>query len=411
MWPDDEKNLFIRKIVADNPQILRNDSARGPRTLFHVALKYAAPFDLVELLARPGIASLTFAGIDYILYGNENLPLHEAAISSSSSVRLVEFLIGLNRRALETRGLCGSLPLHWACSSLTRGFELDDGIDEEPRDTSVVELLMNEYCAGLTVCNDYGYSPILKALDQADLRIVQQPKVLRLLMEMVRRAPDSIRVVPRQAMYTALSLACIFCPHPPLVALLLKHWMIAVCVCPFDAWANRFEELPCEVLQSNQDASQDVRDLIDVETMEMTLALLEVLLLDTTWAFVPSVQYRIQEAIRIHAPAVELRGQIHSYVTSEAIRSLDPSLLASLRSGILKTDPLQQLLRESAPLRDFASGVYSMNKAGRSASRPGTSASPVHQVRILETAKDNLDCLFLHLRQSPCLFRAYQASA
>jgi hypothetical protein len=412
MWPDDEKSLFIRKIVAENPRILRNDSARGPRTLFHVAVKHGAPFDLVELVASPEYAALTFDG--YV-----NLPLHEAAISISSSVQLVEFLVGLNRRALETRGSGEQLPLHCFCQFLASTFGFDD--DEEPRDTSVVELLINEYCAGLLVRDFMGYTPVVTALEEADLRIVQQPKVLRLLKDMVLRAPESIRVsavpLPRTPdrpdstairVVTALSLSCIYCPHTPLVSFVFEQWPVAACVCYVHDYDG---ELPCELLESNQDSSQDIKDLIDVETTEVTLALLEVLLLDTTWAFIPSVQHRIQEAIRIHAPAVELRGQIHSYVTSEAIRSLDPSLLASLRPGILKTDPLQQLLRESGPLCDFVSGVYSMNKAGRSASRPGTSASPVHQVRILETTKDNLDCLFLHLRQSPCLFRADQASA
>jgi hypothetical protein len=123
---------------------------------------------------------------------------------------------------------------------------------------------MNEYCAGLTVRDGYGYTPSMTALKEADLRIIQQPEMLRVLTEMVRHAPESIRVVSR-AMDTALSLACTFCPHPSLVSLLLKHWTIAVCKCSFNSWENFFEELPCEVLLSTRDASLDDNDLIEAE--------------------------------------------------------------------------------------------------------------------------------------------------
>lgn len=101
---------------------------------------------------------------------------------------------------------------------------------------------------------------------------------------------------------------------------------------------------------------------------------------------------------------MEVRGQIHSDFTSEAIRSLDPTSLANLRSDLLKTDPFQQLLRESGLLRDFVSGVHSMYKAGWFKSWSDTRDSLLHGVRILVNAKDNLDCPFLYLRQCPGFF-------
>jgi hypothetical protein len=81
----------------------------------------------------------------------------------------------------------------------------------------------------------------------------------------------------------------------------------------------------------------------------------------------------------------------------------------ALRSDVLRDRDVHQLLEAQKSILDMVTGLYLMNKAGRlrpeGGRAPDSSAfSARWHVRVLESAKDNLSCLFLHLRGCPALF-------
>jgi hypothetical protein len=73
--------------------------------------------------------------------------------------------------------------------------------------------------------------------------------------------------------------------------------------------------------------------------------------------------------------------------------------LLQLRTTVMGYRPTQEVLEDPSVLR-FVSGVYRMDLA---AERSSGAAARRH-LRVLEAARGNVDCLFLHLRDCPALF-------
>jgi hypothetical protein len=96
-------------------------------------------------------------------------------------------------------------------------------------------------------------------------------------------------------------------------------------------------------------------------------------------------------------------------VVQEIQKCVQGDDFGALRSDVLSDRDVSQTLEAQESLLDMVTGLYLMNKAGRlgpEGSRAPDSAafSAQQHVRVLESVKDNLSCLFLHVRGCPALF-------
>jgi hypothetical protein len=154
------------------------------------------------------------------------------------------------------------------------------------------------------------------------------------------------------------------------------------------------------LLRENRFATQDVKDRVDAETDEVFLALMEALFREA-----------VADSFHLHAPvrdAFRVFVLRHTAPLGLTIRELaeystmiDTPIREDFRSHVLGSIFVRQWIFENEPVQDFIAGLYRMNKAGRRSSR---ALSTQDHLRVLEAARNNLDCLFLRVRDSPRLF-------
>jgi hypothetical protein len=145
--------------------------------------------------------------------------------------------------------------------------------------------------------------------------------------------------------------------------------------------------------------------ILKAEARAIYLALVEVLLHDTTRGCVPDpVRDHVRrESGSLVPPHALDRG---GFAAAQAIRMIVPEhAFHRLRSDVLTNKQVQQFLRSHEPIQDMVTGVYRMNEAGRSGGSDAFGDSSVDaprpfdlHLRVLESAGDDLSCVFLHLR-------------
>jgi hypothetical protein len=155
------------------------------------------------------------------------------------------------------------------------------------------------------------------------------------------------------------------------------------------------------------------------ESAETYLAFLEVLLLsEEKWLSEESDRSTVHSIIERHFPNVDTEllkgGRKNGRAIVQAMRRQDVS--TSFLELALYHRSVRRALDDDAfrPFHDMVRGVYRMNKLGRAAAPAQPSASsardeeggtpllsPMQQFRILNCVRDNLDCLFLRLREEP----------
>jgi hypothetical protein len=199
------------------------------------------------------------------------------------------------------------------------------------------------------------------------------------------------------------------------------------------------EEWPaalCVSLQRRLDGLDLPHELMSAVTFEarlVFLALVEVLLHETTREIVPNpsrngvadsthgivtegIRGRVLEAVGRALRAVGQSVEVNmlmkagSFAVAQEIQnSVLGDNFGALRFDVLNDDDLQQLLGAHESLMEMVTGVHRMNKAGRIGSEgnraPDSAAfSAQRHVQVLESTEDNLSCLFLHVRGCPALF-------
>jgi hypothetical protein len=328
----------------------------------------------------------------------------------------------------EHRNWAGDLPLHCACSRLLlAGFRPE----QQRAVAGVVRMLVDEYPQALGARNREGMTPILAALASADPSgtDAMPSESLELLRDMIqlggpttlwgtRRVaaaaglePQADGVMPegdrgdergQVVVATALELACARCPDPDLVRALVEARLFSLCDGLLTGdWSAL---LPGAVAE-----------FVTTEARYMFLALAEMLLHDTTRGVVPDeTRERVRRAVRELVDLNELKGS--SLATVQAVNmQVRGSAFWQLRSDVLNDGSLQEFLRGHDAFQELICGVCRMNKAGRllRGSEPEESVaaeaatavlSVGHHARILDSARGDPDCLFLHLRDSPNLF-------
>jgi hypothetical protein len=318
------------------------------------------------------------------------------ACEFSQNKDLFSSLIKAYPKALEVRNEEGDLPLHTA---LWRSDWSDDGQVRE-----AIQVLIEACDVALLARNNSGETPIaiaLKSLDGA------APGARLLLEGMIRRAPGSVRGTftcrtwHRQGhVATCFELACARRETAELALRILEPWPFALCV-------SLLGDLPGFLPDA---VAAEVRREADA----MLVALIEVLLHDTTLGVVPDpVRAHVRRAVcRLAPTGTEIRGSSLAVVRSVQNLSLPPQ---ELRANVLGSDELQVFLRSQGDVEELVTGVYRMNKEGRLGGSEEGEGCPIalsasQHVRILQATKDDLSCLFLHLRDCPVLFAGVEAA-
>jgi Ankyrin repeat len=155
------------------------------------------------------------------------------------------------------------------------------------------------------------------------------------------------------------------------------------------------------------------------ETVEAFLAFVEVFVLsEERWLSEESDRSNVLSIIERNFPSVDVErlkdGRKNGFAIVQAMRRQDVS--TSFLELALYHRSVRRALDDDAfrPFHDMVRGVYQMNKLGRAAAPAQPSASsargeeggtpllsPMQQFRILDCVRDNLDCLFLRLREEP----------
>jgi hypothetical protein len=240
------------------------------------------------------------------------------------------------------------------------------------------------------------------------------PESLECIKAFIRRAPESIRGTyictiayrfPHSCVSTtALELACTKDPLTELVSSVLEAWPIALCVSLTGDLTRLHEALPGKHLDLKK-FREDLQPTLQAEARSMFLALVDVLLHDTTRGCVPDpVRDHVRHVSGMLVPPHLLDGG--GIEATQAIRILVPEhAFHRLRSDVLTNERVQQFLQSHEPIQDMVTGVYRMNKAGRSGGSDAFGDAAVDaprsadlHLRVLESAADDLSCVFLHLR-------------
>jgi hypothetical protein len=154
-----------------------------------------------------------------------------------------------------------------------------------------------------------------------------------------------------------------------------------------------------------------VQKLVEDHTCAVEQAVVDVLLHETARDLGDGAQDHVRDCLRPFLDQSPRGGAGVSLLAAVA-----PASRSRLRSRILCNNPLQKLLRKkmaaSEPIHEMILGMCRMNRAGRS---PRSDSEPADgfvldnarwckELRILEAAMGNVDCLFVHLRDCPSLF-------
>jgi hypothetical protein len=172
---------------------------------------------------------------------------------------------------------------------------------------------------------------------------------------------------------------------------------------------DRERELRCNVLMENRDLQEFLKGADAIQKLVAGfyrknkagrfLALVEVLLHERTSETVPNyIRRSVLRALERFVPAGELNGSS----SLEAVRAIQRHVREQerereLRSKVLDNPELQEFLKGAWAIQELAAGFYIMNKAGRLDVVEGSSS--YHHALVLESAGDNLSCLFLHMRE------------
>jgi hypothetical protein len=386
--PEETMIAFVRSLLSEHPGLLCKHGGDG-LTLLSMAIREAT-LAVIKLVACKEVTPVTWMGLT---------PLHSASINPRYPV--IEFLVNLNRDALNMKDWSGRLPIHLACSGL---MWLSAGDDIMARVDSI-QRLVDENPASLDARNNSGDSPVMIIMKQAPRGVVLLPPVLQLLRGMVERAPGAVLGLynrepaplpivsepqgPPPAS-TVLEKVCTFQDGLALAELVTEAWPAALC---FSFTEGMPDDIPEETARA-----------FAVEAHFMVLALTEVLLHDTTRGVVPDpIRERVLRAVSQIVRPCETNGSSLSLVQAiqNRVRGQDRQ---EFRSAVLNHDALQNFLQGEGDILEMVTSLYRMNRAGRirdleeAGAVSGTSSSAGRHVRILSAAGKDLSCLFLHLR-------------
>jgi hypothetical protein len=439
----EELCAFLALLLSEYPNLLSKTTSYPRRRLFHLAVEAGAPLKAIKLVAQPGIAAME-GGHEYTVIHvacrnrhpvatiafladldpdslttkdkDGDLPIHLACSSCLGlplDLATIEFLVNLNSDSLTMKGSNGDLPIHRACqrNAWCRSLPLDlatirllvdthptsvqvrnsMGVsplhqaclrfeDGGPQVFGVIELMIDRFPDALKADGGLGTgTPVEAALASfCDLCYSDEPSPdqVRFLQELIRRAPNSIR-----NMYMYLEDLLVLYPNPSLVDTLIEAWPVALLF----------------VCLGRCDIPDEVDILLKRRLRELFLVLHDVLLHDARGTVPDQVRDLFRRSAGVLADLVE---ETNTMVSSFDVFSAIRTDVRGEHLSFWERQPLEEFFFDDEAFLEFVNGMYRMNRAGRAAG----SGSAMQDLRILEAGKDDLSCLFLHLRNCPGLF-------
>jgi hypothetical protein len=435
---------FIGRLLAEYPDLRTKKGggdgtpALAPLTLLHSAVGNRAPPGVLMLVGTPAAAvtrsdagetplhaacyhGLPRRAMEFLVNLNPDalsiqnsdgsLPIHCAFhILSEIGAEALRVVVSAHPAALAVRNNDGDLPLHLACKHLR---DLDE-LAEAEQTLELIDMLIDARPDAVVARDNSGNTPIATSIEPDHSmeawmrRLVYQGgppdrtertrRVIQFVIQrMLPRAPTSgLRdALTVDGVVGALSKVCKQNPDLELVSLLIELWILALCLSQYDPVLKDYE--------------------LTSESRLMLLALVEILLHDTTKGAVPDpVRDHVRQSVTSYTSADELAA------SRGVVRAIPHHVLGDdlqqLRTLILRFAPLQELLTQpllsgDESFQNFLVGVYLMNKAGRHRLRSpeqqdggAPDAKADQHLRVLMAAVDNPSCLFLHLRDCDVLF-------
>jgi hypothetical protein len=259
--------------------------------------------------------------------------------------------------------------LHIACMASTRA------------SPAVVTLLVERYPQALREVDIFGRIP-LHYVCTNDV----PPGVIRLMLE---KYPESLSVADSDG-WTVLHRACCGTSAPLERIQLFVDQFPTVCL-----YVDKSKEKrsPYDLADFWRRQNAVIEYMLEA-TQDAACALIEVITNTKS-----AVSFSIIENLKGSIPALrDTKSDISALALVQSIRrNLEPEQLRAL----LRNDDVQKLIKEEK-YQSLICGVMKMNKTERKYIQedPG---NKLKGVRVLKAVWDNPDCVFWHLRESPCL--------
>jgi hypothetical protein len=419
--------IELDQLTRDFPGLLlaRLEGMGEHRTPLHYLCKYLSSPHLIQ--------SFIDMGPDALYKGGEHggvRPLGFLCSRADVPLETVETLVEKNPEAFASTDEDGCTPLHAACyvgsmqvvSCLATRFpdaaQMKSNSGEctplhslcERRNTpatiEVVELLINTFPRAVTMKNIDGETPLyLACCSRASDRVIQHlvergPKAVEMLT--IRGATVlhgayyaggvSIASILHGAYYAGgVSIASIL--------LLLNQWHVAsLLLASLRAWRDHRIRpmLPYDCAVDN-DATQEQIDFIAQATKEATCALIEYSLCALT-----SMPVAVRDRMRNFVTVLNIPGFDASASGVALTQTISPHLTPNLIHDLVDSDDLQEQLKLDKDLQSLIGGLVRMNKSGRNYVH-AESSNTMKGVVVLNSVSNNVDCMFIHLRENVSL--------
>jgi hypothetical protein len=407
----DTRHPAVIKFVAElcGMDILKVTNVNGHTPLNLVCMHEDVSCEVIEALTVPCPEAVQIAD------NQGRTPLHKACWSGAS-VQVVRLLISKFRGALSMKTVGGDTPLFIACSrgSVDRP---DEAVNFE-----VVKLLFESYPDALYIGDNDGFIPLhnefkndeasqqvvrllvdrggVKALGMLDndgcpplLVACQEGYPEDIIQLMIAVYPKALQIVNKFGV-TALNFACqgnvpvatlrVMIVHEPAACLVLQAVSFG------DDGEYHFLPHDCAVYKERE---AHVVELLLNGTKDAICAMMECALSSRT---------TMPTAVTNHVRATITRAMPAFNETSRMTQSVRDLLEPDLIKTLVTNDELQEVLKKDETYHSLIAGLVRMNKSGRSRALKDPS-NKLAGVSVLNSISDNVDCLFLHLRENPSL--------
>jgi hypothetical protein len=342
------------------------------------ALQTGAPLVHVEnmVVNRPRALEVRLSGEGYML-------LHCACVIPGVSEQVVKFLIDRYPQVLlEKSNTHQWTPLFCACSS-------------DNASNQLIELLIDAGPQAIEMEEIDGWTPIHSACNKNI--------ALRLIRKMIGLKPQVLRKVGKSGL-TVLRTACFGRASVMVLCCLVDAFPVACLYnvggsTPYHALLH-YSPNPENVNQARPEIElPQVLGYMKTATIGAICALLDCFHI-SAFTIPTDVATYVEEILSL-VPGLNDLIQKGSVIPESVIREHmgvgDRALMF-----LVCNQSLQDLLTKDAAYQDLICGVIRMNQCGRNYIQQEPS-NKLCGVCVLEAALDNVDCLFLHVRESPYL--------
>jgi hypothetical protein len=294
---------------------------------------------------------------------------------------LIEDRAGIGMAAACIKDSQGRTPLHMLCRYRSEEVTVE-----------IVELFLNAYPEALASQTSAGNTPLHLACRynaNADESIIQ------LLMQ---RDPNSLQFVTNKGS-TVLHFACdnIALPDETLLGM-ANRWPVS---CIFSTKIGL--PLPHDRAVAKERPAL-VIDAIATTTNQAACAMIECALFAARSTTPTTVIDHLEQALVASIPGLTLATLRDGNTSSLAlVTTILPHLEPAFVKALVQNDALREWMKEEHVQR-LINGIVRMNRAGRDYVMQTSRDDKEKGVRVLESVHDNVECLFLHFRESPRLW-------